>query len=172
MTEYVFKIFSDEIKRQCEFSFIALKQMECGLQNKDVNLIWYSIQNFLVAIANISKILWPIPKYKGRGEELRKKLKISENSLIKSRKFRNHFEHFDERLEKWLKTTKHYNYVDSNIGDIKLIKGIDVEDIHRNFNPNTMELIFRGEKYDLQAVKKEVEKIYKNLDLEKYFQTK
>ncbi|KLO24395.1 hypothetical protein [Marinitoga sp. 1155] len=87
-------------------------------------------------------------------------MKISEDSLIKSRKFRNHFEHFDERLDEWFKATENYNYVDSNIGDIKTINGIDVKDILRNFNPKNFELIFRGEKYELQPVIKEINEIY------------
>ncbi|WP_175419962.1 hypothetical protein [Marinitoga sp. 1154] len=160
MEEFLFEIFLSEIRRQCEFSFIALRQIELGLQNNNVEIVWYNLQNFLISVANISKILWPNQNYKRRGEKLRQRLKISEDSLIKSRKFRNHFEHFDERLDEWFKATENYNYVDSNIGDIKTINGIDVKDILRNFNPKNFELIFRGEKYELQPVIKEINEIY------------
>lgn len=36
-----------------------------------------------------------------RGERLRKMLKVK-NSILSDRKFRNHFEHYDERIEEWL----------------------------------------------------------------------
>ncbi|KLO24394.1 hypothetical protein [Marinitoga sp. 1155] len=57
MEEFLFEIFLSEIRRQCEFSFIALRQIELGLQNNNVEIVWYNLQNFLISVANISKIL-------------------------------------------------------------------------------------------------------------------
>jgi hypothetical protein len=68
---------------------------------------WYSVQSLLMAAANVSKLLWPTYR-RGenlipcRGEELRKSLAISdEHSPLSDRTLRNHFEHFDARLEHW-----------------------------------------------------------------------
>jgi len=69
--------------------------------------IWYGVQNAVLAVANISKILWgpqakdgTWPKEKER-TPLRVFLGVSEPSDLKSKDMRNHLEHFDERIDKW-----------------------------------------------------------------------
>lgn len=52
-----------EIDEQCRYATMAWKAM----QTNDSDVQWYSIQAFLVAIANVSKILWPV-KATERGE--------------------------------------------------------------------------------------------------------
>jgi hypothetical protein len=53
---------------------------------------WYSVQAFLVSVANVSRFLWPIrPKIPGRGEFLRRVLGVSYNSPIASRSFRDSY---------------------------------------------------------------------------------
>lgn len=62
---------------------------------------WCSIQTILVAAGNVSKILWPNEKYKVRGEKLRQLLNVEKDNPLSNRKFRNHFEHYDERIEEY-----------------------------------------------------------------------
>ena len=158
MKKMVLKIFQREIERQCKFAIIAIEQIKAGLKNNNSDIIWYAIQNFLIAVGNISKIFWPPnPKYQKRGEELRKSLGIRDDSPIKPRNFRNHFEHFDERLENWATSSKRHNFVDSNIGPSNMIVGIDPEDFLRNFDPTSWTLTFRGDKYELKPL---IEVIY------------
>ena len=77
---------------------------------------------------------------------------IDDESALRSRKFRNHFEHYDERLEKWLMSSERHNYIDSNIGPIGSIPGFVVTDYIRNFDPTTWTLTFRGDRYELAPV--------------------
>jgi hypothetical protein len=157
----VLKIFQREIERQCKFAIIAVEQIKLGLANTNSNLMWYAIQSFLVAVGNISKIFWPSSsKYQKRGEELRKSLGIKDDSSIKPRNFRNHFEHFDERLKNWATSSKKHNFVDSNIGQFNMITGIDQKDFLRNFNPTSWTLIFRGDKYELKPVIEDIYDLY------------
>ena len=150
-----------EIERQCKFDIIAIEQIKTGLSNKDSDLVWYAIQNFLVAVGNISKIFWPInQKYGMRGEELRKSLGIEDNSPIQPRNFRNHFEHFDERLEEWAESSERHNFVDSSILPPNMIAGIDPKDFLRIFNPTTWTLTFRGDKYELKPIIKAIYELY------------
>lgn len=71
---------------------------------------------FLVHAANASKLLWPSSS-RGRGRHpysvedrtrragaMREALGIPEDSPLQSRALRDHFEHFDERLEVWYQT--------------------------------------------------------------------
>ena len=58
-------LFLGEIQRQCNFALIAYEEMKTWLNmmkqgdNKGLDHFWYSVQSFLVAVANISKIIWP-----------------------------------------------------------------------------------------------------------------
>ena len=83
MEKMVLKIFQREVERQCKFAIIAVEQIKAGLANNDSDLVWYALQNLLVAIGNISKIFWPINrKYRKRGEELRRSGLRNNNSII------------------------------------------------------------------------------------------
>ncbi len=112
------------------------------------------------------KIFWPREKYRKRGKELRKSLGIEDNSPIQPRNFRNHFEHFDERLEEWAKSSERHNFVDSNIVPSNMIAGIDPKDYLRNFDPTTWALTFRGDKYELKPIIKAIYEFYSKVSTE------
>jgi len=167
MEKLVLRIFQREIERQCKFAIIAIEQIKAGLANNNLDLVWYAIQSFLVAVGNISKIFWPPNHiYDTRGEELRKSLDIKDDSPIKQRTFRNHFEHFDERLEKWATSSKRHNFVDSNIGPHNMVEGVDPEDILRNFDPICWTLTFGGNKYELKPIIEAIYELYSKVAAE------
>ena len=63
-----------------------------------------------------SKILWPTKKqYKARGKHLRELLGVDDNNVLSDRTFRNHFEHYDERIEEWFENSNSAVYMDSRI---------------------------------------------------------
>lgn len=79
---------------------------------------WLSVESFLIAVANISKILWPShpskcnkcnfqpelsPEISARRQDLLTVLDINNSSPINSRKFRNYLEHYDFRMEELAK---------------------------------------------------------------------
>ena len=161
MEKMVLRIFQREIERQCKFAIMAIDEIKFGLSNHNTDMVWYAMQNFLVAVGNISKIFWSSKqKYQKRGEELRKSLGIDDNSPMQPRKFRNHFEHFDERLENWATSSKRHNFVDSNIGPSNMIVGLDSEDFLRNFDNTSWTLTFRGDKYELKPIIDAIHKLY------------
>ncbi len=163
------KIFLNEIKKQCDYALIAYNSMNDSLLNKSTKMFWYSLQNFLISTANISKILWPPnKKYQKRGQSLKKKLKIDEKSPLKNREFRNHFEHYDERLEKWA-NSKHNNfYIDSNIGPLNSIKISNIKNVstisQRHFDPTTFTLIFQGKELEILPIVNEIKRISNQID--------
>jgi len=167
MEKMVLKIFQGEIGKQCKFAIIAVEQIKTGLANTNSDLVWYAIQNILVAVANISKFFWTqSPMSQKRGEELRKSLGIKNDSLIRSRKFRNYFEHFDEGLETWATSSERHNFIDSNIGPLNMIAGIDQQDFLRNFDPTTWTLTFRGDKYELKPIIEFIYDLYPKVSTE------
>ena len=71
------------------------------------DVILDSIQNILLHTASVSKYFWPINKgahkvHKKRAKNLRRLFKIKGNSALQNKELRNHLEHLDENLDKYL----------------------------------------------------------------------
>jgi len=156
-----------EIEKQAKFALLAYQDLAQGLQSLDMTRIFYSLQSFLVASGDISKILWPSDEeYKSRGKELRDFLDVKDDSSLALREFRNHFEHFDDRLEKWIKNSTKHNFVDWMVGKKDMIKGIDPKDFFRHYDPNTEVLTFWSTPYPLGEIKNEIEQLLKKVSKE------
>jgi len=128
---------------------------------------WHSVQSLLMAAANVSKLLWPVYR-KGenlvpdREEELRKSLDIGDkHSPLSDRTLRNHFEHYDARLEHWAATSEKRNLHDlgmtsfgsaSTSADSAQAGIGDPGDQMRSFNADSNIILFRGEVYRLQPI--------------------
>jgi hypothetical protein len=128
---------------------------------------WFSVQSLLMAAANVSKLLWPTYR-KGekliseRGEALRKSLAIGdEHSPLSDRTLRNHFEHYDARLEHWAATSEKRGLHDlgmrssgstSTPADSAKVGIGDPGDQMRSFDADNNSIAFRGEVYQLQPI--------------------
>jgi len=145
-------VLLSEIEYQAQFAATAAEQLEACTQNHDQMGIWSAIQAILIAAGNVSKILWPRPKYGERGETLRALLDIDEKQALSDRTFRNHFEHYDERIEDWLSSTHSAVYVDQIIGPPPGFLHEFPQNAHRGYDPSTQTLTFRGESMDLGSI--------------------
>jgi len=116
--------------------------------------VFRSLHSLLTHASNVSKLLWPPrPKQhnaKARGHELRGILGITDQSPLKSRELRNNLEHFDERLDEWVKSPIAM-IVDDTIGDISQAKRFG-DDVWRWYDPQSLEFLFKGEKYQLDGI--------------------
>jgi hypothetical protein len=164
-----------EIQRQCTFALMDYEEMKESMKSmtpgnsEQLDRFWHSVPSFLVAVANISKILWPsTQKYKGHSSdvstraELRKLLNIDDSSVLKSTEFRNHFEHYDSRIEEWAKNANDGLIVDSNVVPSYLIAGYSKESVLRNFDPDTFELIFHDSKFKVKSVVNAIQNLLEN----------
>lgn len=155
----IINLFHIEIQRQCRFAELASEQIKTGLESGNTDLVWYAIQSLLIAAGNISKIFWPNDSsYNDRGIELRKYYDIQDDSPLKQRLFRNHFEHFDDRLHIWASSVKSNIFADSNIGPME-VWGISENAFLRNFDPSKGLLSFRGEDYDLNIIRDAIQHV-------------
>jgi hypothetical protein len=150
MDKHLLQNFISEIARQCRFCLIAYEDLHLAFQQRDINYInnrvWYSVQSFLTASGNISKLLYGLNnKQYNERTGLRQSLGIDDNSPFKNRDARNYFEHFDERLERWFNSSTRHNFVDSNIGPLNRVGGVDEHDFVRNFDPERMAITFYGD---------------------------
>lgn len=142
-------------------------------QYLEVNKEYFrSVHSFLTHLSNISRLIWPpalSPKqncYCGkprakdltcsicvarmRSSDILKALDITEHEhVLKSRTLRDHLEHFDERIDNWMQTSKRQNYIQDNIGPVSAFLKVDECDMMRSYDPSTTNFSFRGESYSL-----------------------
>jgi len=129
-------VFLSDIVLQSKIAELAAKHLSAIKDNFDQIEVWSSIQSILVAAGNVSKILWPQEKkYAVRGKRLRELLKVDDNNILSDRSLRNHFEHYDDRIEKWFKEKSSAVYRDLVIDPFKPIWGDALVNQHRAYNP-------------------------------------
>ncbi|MBB6111267.1 hypothetical protein SAMN05421821_11177 [Mucilaginibacter lappiensis] len=147
-------ILIGEIVLQSKIAQRAAGRLRATHENFDHVETWCSIQSILVSVGNVSKILWPIEKYKGRGVELRKILKVEKDNPLSNRKFRNHFEHYDERVDEYFSYNSQGLYIDLAMNP-SLTSGIFGDlplNTHRGYNSFNNTLVFRDEMLDLNEI--------------------
>ena len=152
-------VFIGEIVLQSKIAELAAKRLSAIKDNFDQIEVWSSIQSILVAAGNVSKILWPSTEYTERGERLRELLKVDDSNILSDRSLRNHFEHYDDRIEKWFKGKSSAVYSDLAIDPLKSMRRNFPTNHHRAYDPLTQTLTFRGESFDLAVVIKELKEI-------------
>lgn len=150
-------IFMSEIVLQSKIAQRAAKRLQETNETFDKIEVWCSIQSILIAAGNISKILWPQEKYKSRGEKLRELLYIDNSNPLSNRKFRNHFEHYDERIEKSFKNQAPVVYRDLAMNPSMTSFGLNNN--HRGYNSFNNTLVFRGEILEIDQILNAIEEI-------------
>ena len=153
-------VFIGEIALQSKIAHRAAERLYASDNNFDHIEVWCSIQSILVASGNVSKILWPYAKYKIRGKRLRQLLNVKNGSILSSRKFRNHFEHYDERIDEWFTDNSSSVYSDLSMNPL-LRSSVSTTD-HRGYNSYDKTLVFRGETLDLCEILKALNEILEN----------
>ena len=159
MDQGLLELFIREVDRQARFGLSAADDLQQAVMNNDANRVWYSIQSLLIATGNVSKLLWPSQSTAPSREKLRQTLGVVDDSPLKSRTFRNHFEHFDERLEAWDISPHTHMIVDSNIGSLGSIRGGQSLVYVRNFDPSTETLTCYGEVHELRPIINALERL-------------
>lgn len=114
--------------------------------------IWFSLENLLSAAANASKALWGSnPGMQAARQPLRDSLSVTDDSPLSNRRMRNHFEHYDERVEKWWKESTTHSRIDRIIGPLGSIgiSGLTPLDMFRHLDPSTMDVTFWGDTFSI-----------------------
>ena len=161
------RVFQRQVLFQCECTLLAAADINAALQAQDTTRVFYGVQNFLNAAANIAKALW------GRSgtppaqrQDLRESLGVAEDSPLRVVTMRNHFEHVDEKLEEWWRESQQRVFIDMNIGPKSAWPGGGPRDWFRNLDPVTTDLYFWNQDFNLQALITEVQRILPTLRAE------
>jgi hypothetical protein len=167
MDTFKIRVFQKHTLEQCNFLLMSINEIDTGLAMSNAVQIMRGIQNTLNAGANISKLLWG---QKGKHAHARKRLResigISEDSPLREVSMRNHFEHIDERIDRWWSESVHRNHADGIIGPRACIAGLEPIDTFRWIDPTTKEVMFWGEAFNLQELASEANKILPKLRTE------
>ena len=160
MDNQLLQLLVREIGLQCRYSLFAYNNLQRTFTTHSIEETFFFVHAFLSHGANVSKLMGPSrPASSARGKLLRRELGVADRSPIELRSFRNHLEHYDERLEDWASSSQRRNIADMNVMPRTAISGVDEGDFHRNLNPQTKEFYFRGEGYDLPVVAQELENV-------------
>ncbi|MEY8869011.1 hypothetical protein AB9K24_05855 [Meridianimaribacter flavus] len=153
MKEFAYSVYLSEIVFQVKIAQQAASRLPVDPGNFDHIEVWCSIQSILGATANVSKILWPSSKKsQERGEELRELLGIDENSIIADRDIRNHFEHYDERIERLFQGKSSVSFIDLAFNPFKPQKWETPKYYQRAYNQVDRIVTFQNETLDLKEV--------------------
>ena len=167
METFLLRQFQREIERQCQFAMIALQDIDEASANSDGKLFWYSIQNLLVAIGRISRLLWPPDENASeRGAELRASLGVGEDSPLKSRTHVEYFENFDERLENWQQTSEHHRFFDSYTEPLDILAETAGGDRFRGYDAENNAILFHDEPYHLGPISSAVDDLSEKAERE------
>src|SRR3989344_972283 len=146
-----------EISAQANFAEIAYSHIDPKAANGN-DAVFSSIHSFLSHCAMISKMLAANdddnpPKLIGDV------LGISNTSLIHRRVFRNHLEHYDERLKEWIKKFgANVNIGTHNIGPRDALQIPNMVFVS-HYDQTNRTFTFVNEDFDLGALSTEVQRI-------------
>ena len=146
-----------EVWTQAHFAEIAYSHIDPKVAVGN-DAVFSSIHSFLSHCAMISKML--VANDDGNpAKSIGSVLNIADNSMIHERKFRNHLEHFDERIKRWIgKFAAGANIGTYNI-DPKSAIQIPGMIFVSHYDPNTHTFTFIDEGFDLSRLYGEVKRI-------------
>lgn len=162
MDEHLLRLYLGQVKEECEAAFKAINDLNGALQSQGNVSPFPPAQALVHHAAAVSRIFWP-PGCKDkharqraarRGEALRKAIGLATPHPVQSRTLRDHFEHFDERLDEWAEASRNRNIVNRLVGARNAIGGDGIADgdIIHHYDPALNIYAFRGEKFDVQAL--------------------
>ena len=162
MDDFLLRLYLEQAKEECERAFSAIKALNAALGSNGELDPFVPAQAIIHHAAAVSKIFWPPgsrdkfarKRAQRRSETLRSELGLVSPHPVQARTLRDHFEHFDERLDAWVEQSKNRNIVKQLVGPRTAIGGdaIADTDIIHHYDPAAKTYAFRGEKFDIQAL--------------------
>lgn len=175
MDDFLLRIYLEQAKEECQRAFLAIEQLNEAIASSGKRDPFGPAQAMVHHTAAVSRIFWPPPggrnkaarqRSQRRGEVLRAAIGVGNGHPVQNRTLRDHFEHFDERLDDWAEKSKNRNIVKQLVGPRSAIGGdaITDEDIIHHYDPATKVYAFRGEQFDVQELASGLGDIHRLID--------
>lgn len=149
-------IYLNEAEHQIQYAKICFANYKTAAAVKDIPQMFFHVHHFVVHIANIDKLLDP-KSSNPRRNILQDSIDLRTLDLKQFRRLRNHLEHFDERLDDWVKNYSGHAFFDMNL--VTGTKGFPDRAFLRALDGSIFK--FHGDSYDLDALYQQL------LDIEK-----
>jgi hypothetical protein len=142
----------------------ALKPLDTG-GDIDHTRVLNSVQNIVVQGAALSRYFWPVrQEYVKRGEILRQAFEVTEESPLKPRDLRNAIEHFDEKLDDYLRNGIVGMIFPHYVGQF-LEKGGIPSHFFRAYYTDKAVFEILGKEFAIEPMVKEIARIHKLLEV-------
>jgi hypothetical protein len=150
--------YIQEAIAQAEYALTAYNEYESALLSANINLVFYHLHHFVLHVTNVDKLLFP--QNKPFRSTILKSVQVKvQNEISSMRRLRNHLEHFDERLDIYVKNYTGQAFFDCNV--ITGVQGFPAKDFLRVIDGNTYR--FYGENFDLNEIHNRLSPLIKSL---------
>jgi hypothetical protein len=159
-------MFLGQLQFQCHVVLIASQEVDVGVKARNSMDVFLHLQSLLNAAASIAKVCWGQGGRRSAARvEIREAIGIRDDSSFRDVSARNHFEHFDERIEDvwWPNSTAH-QLAELSVGPIGVIGMIPAQDRVRYFDPTTGDLYYFGEHFNISAIVNETRRLQPAID--------
>jgi hypothetical protein len=155
------RTFQRQVADQCKVVVTGAQMINGGLRSpQQSDAVWIGAQVLVTGAGNVSKALWgQARRLSTERQPLRDSLGVDDASPFYDVSIRNHFEHYDERLDRWWRDSPNHNHLDRMIGPPSGVVGFDDLDRFRVYDPTTHDLIFWGEAFNVQTIVTEAERL-------------
>ncbi len=143
---------------QLDFAKKCFAEFEAARDVGDISRVFFNLHHFIVHVANVDKLLDPKPG-SDRAALLTGRVDLSGIDLKPFRRLRNHLEHFDERLDSWVKNYDGHAFFDMNL--ITGAKGFPAKAFLRALDGDVFK--FHGEDYPLTPLRESVDQLHLRL---------
>ncbi|HFU75824.1 MAG TPA: hypothetical protein ENK66_06205 [Arcobacter sp.] len=139
--------YIQEAVSQCDYAIFAYKEYKKSLKVSNTKMIFLHLHHFVLHSTNLDKIIFPYNN--NFRDNIIQTIQRGVSKKLKTiRKLRNHLEHFDERLDNYVKNYKGQAHFDCNL--ITGAKGFPINDCLRALDGDNY--IFYGEKFNIEEV--------------------
>jgi hypothetical protein len=169
--DYADVFYIGELEIQCEYALRAFGEMQqaYGKDQKHPSLLPLA-HVLLVFAGNVAKVLTApkqaSPKARARAKRLRETLGLADVSFEDVRVARNFFEHFDERIDRYLE--KHKGFLGSRFvldhfpAEVQLDDGRTFKPSYLQFlNTASLELTLYDQQFRLSDILRKIEAVHK-----------
>jgi len=169
--DYADVFYIGELDTQCEYALRAFGEMQQAYRNDSKHPSLLPLAHVLLVFAgNVAKVLTAprdaSPKARARAKRLREALGLVDMDFGEIRIARNFFEHFDERVDRYLE--KHNGFLGSRLvldhfpEEVRLDDGRTFKPSYLQFlNTVSLELTLYDQQFQLNAILSKIETVQK-----------
>lgn len=124
--------------------------------------LFEQLQLIIQNAASLSKYIWPIRDkgiHKKRGIRIKKSLQMDDSSALKSKSLRDGIEHFDEKLDKYLRDNQVGEFIHQDVRAEIPVSEVPLH-IFKGFYINSRCFVLLGKQYKMSPIIAEIERIH------------